>query len=98
MNNIKQKNVIYGMKPSSDLPYKQVEYINHNECCETLNEVDINNLANLLNSEWGCFQQISSETILQYKGGNYTFTEPNWHKYNNFLSTWNVLLHVRYSF
>ncbi|MBR3725359.1 MAG: carboxypeptidase regulatory-like domain-containing protein [Bacteroidales bacterium] len=59
---------------------------------------DINNLANLLNSEWGCFQQISSETILQYKGGNYTFTEPNWHKYNNFLSTWNVLLHVRYSF
>lgn len=48
MNNIKQKNVIYGMKPSSDLPYKQVEYINHNECCETLNEVDINNLANQL--------------------------------------------------
>lgn len=48
MNNIKQKNVIYGMKSSGDLPYKQVEYINHNECCETLNEVDINNLANQL--------------------------------------------------
>ena len=59
---------------------------------------DINNIGNLINSNWGCFQQLSSETILQLKNGSYTFTEPNWHKYNNFLSTWNVLLHVRYSF
>lgn len=59
---------------------------------------DVNNIANLLNSNWGCLQQLSSETILQYKNGNYTFTEPNWHNYNNFLSTWNVLLHCRYTF
>ncbi len=59
---------------------------------------DVNNLGNLINSNWGCYQQLSSETILQLKNGAYTFTEPNWHKYNNFLSTWNVLLHIRYSF
>ena len=59
---------------------------------------DVNNIGNLINSNWGCFQQLSSETILQLKNGTYTFNEPNWHKYNNFLSTWNVLLHVRYSF
>lgn len=59
---------------------------------------DINNLGNLINSNWGCYQQVSSETILQYKGGAYTFTKPEWHNYNNFFSTWNVLLHVRCSF
>ena len=48
MNNINQKNVIYGMKPSSGLPYQQVEWIDHNECCESINEVDVNNLANQL--------------------------------------------------
>lgn len=59
---------------------------------------DVNNLANLINSNWGCVQQFNSETILQYKSGQYTFTESNWHNYNNFLSTWSVLLHARYSF
>ena len=59
---------------------------------------DVNNIGNLINSNWGCYQQLSSETILKYEKGAYKFTEPNWHKYNNFLSTWNVLLHVRYSF
>ena len=59
---------------------------------------DINNIANMLNSNWGCLKQLSSETILQYKNGSYTFTEPNWHSYSNFLSTWSALLHVRYSF
>ena len=59
---------------------------------------DINNLLNLVNSNWGCFQQLSSETVLNLKNGVYTFTEPNWHLYSNFYSTWNVLLHIRYSF
>jgi hypothetical protein len=59
---------------------------------------DVNNLANLFNSNWGCMKQLSSETILQYKSGNYTFTEPNWHSYSNFISTWSILLHCRYSF
>lgn len=59
---------------------------------------DINNLANLFNSNWGCYQQLSSETVLQYKNDTYTFTEPKWNNYNNFLSTWNILLHARYTF
>lgn len=48
MNNISQKNVIYGLKSESELPYQQVQYINHKECCENINEVDVNNLANQL--------------------------------------------------
>lgn len=59
---------------------------------------DFNNLLNMFNSNWGCYQQLSSETILNYKNGVYTFTEPNWHKYSDFTSTWSVLLHVRYRF
>lgn len=48
MNNISQKNVIYGLKSNSELPYQQITYINHKECCENINEVDVNNLANQL--------------------------------------------------
>lgn len=56
---------------------------------------DINNLGNLLCSRWGTYKQLSSETILNYKNGQYTFTAPVWNSYNNFLSTWQLLLHVR---
>ena len=59
---------------------------------------DINNVANMLNSEWGTYKQITSQTILQFKEGKYTFTAPKWNVYNNLLSAWQVLLHVRYSF
>lgn len=59
---------------------------------------DVVNVANLLCSRWGLFKQLSSETVITYKEGQYTFTEPVWNSYNNFLSTWQLLLHVRYSF
>ncbi len=59
---------------------------------------DINNVANLLCSSWGVYKHLSSETVLSFKNGQYTFTEPAWSSYNNFLSTWQLLLHVRYSF
>ena len=59
---------------------------------------DLNNVGNLFNSEWGTFKQLSSETILEYKDGVYKFTEPVWNSYKNFMSTWQLLLHVRYSF
>ena len=59
---------------------------------------DLNNVGNLFNSEWGTYKQISSETILEYKNGQYTFTEPKWNSYKDFVSTWQLLLHVRYSF
>lgn len=60
--------------------------------------VDVNNLLNLFNSSWGNYQQIKSESILTYKSGVYTFTEPTWNSYNSFYSTWNLMLHARYSF
>ncbi|MBQ0159076.1 MAG: carboxypeptidase regulatory-like domain-containing protein [Bacteroidales bacterium] len=59
---------------------------------------DVNNLLNLFNSSWGCYKQLSSEQILNLKNGKYTFTEPAWNSYNDFVSTWSLLLHVRYSF
>lgn len=59
---------------------------------------DINNVANLLNSEWGTYKQLTSQTVLNYKNGKYTFAEPKWNVYSNLLSAWQVLLHVRYSF
>lgn len=59
---------------------------------------DVVNVANLLCSSWGLFKHLSSETILTYKEGRYTFTAPVWDSYNNFLSTWQLLLHLRYSF
>ena len=60
--------------------------------------VDINNVANLLNSNWGCLQQISSDNILSYKNGEYTFTAPTWKKYAKPLSTWQMLLNVKFTF
>lgn len=48
MNNIRQKNVIYSLKPNTELPYKHPEYVTHNYCCENINEVDVNNLASQL--------------------------------------------------
>ena len=59
---------------------------------------DINNVANLLNSEWGTYKQLASQTVLEYKDGVYTFNKPKWNVYSDLLSAWQVLLHVRYSF
>ena len=44
---------------------------------------DINNVANLLNSEWGTYKQLTSQTVLNYKNGKYTFAEPKWNVYSN---------------
>lgn len=60
--------------------------------------VDVNNLLNIFNSRWGTYQKLSSTTILEYKAGTYTFTAPTWSSYNDFYSTWNLLLHIKYSF
>lgn len=60
--------------------------------------VDINNVANLLNSNWGCLQQLSSDQILKYDKGQYTFTAPTWKKYAKTTSTWQMLLSVKFTF
>ena len=62
--------------------------------------LDINNLGNLLNSEWGAYQKLSSDQILKYdaKTSVYTFTEPTWSKVTTVASTWEMLLSLRWFF
>lgn len=45
MNNIRQKNVILQNAPCTDLPYKTVLNVDHYACAETINAIDVNNLA-----------------------------------------------------
>lgn len=60
--------------------------------------VDLNNFANLFNSEWGLYKELSSPQVLEYKNGKYTFTNPEWNNYNSLRSTWQLLGHIKYSF
>ncbi len=62
--------------------------------------LDINNLGNLLNSNWGTLQQMSSDQILKYdtKTSTYTFTKPTWNSLTTLASTWEMLLSLRWFF
>ena len=60
--------------------------------------LDINNVGNLLNSNWGTYDKLSSDQILNYKGGVYTFTAPEWTKVTSVASTWEMLLSLRWCF
>lgn len=60
--------------------------------------LDIKNVGNLLNSNWGVYKQMTTNTILKYADGAYTFTQPEWKPYNNLTSTWQMLLSARWAF
>lgn len=60
--------------------------------------LDINNIANLLNSGWGTSKWLNTDTILNYSNGKYTFIRPEWTSYNSTYSTWEMLLSLRYFF
>lgn len=62
--------------------------------------LDINNLGNLLNSNWGAYDKLSSDQILKYdaKTSTYTFTKPEWTKFTTVASTWEMLLSLRWFF
>ena len=64
--------------------------------------VDINNVANLLNSNWGLTKQVSSENILEIskadETGVYTFQAPTVKSYRNVFNTWQMLFSARYFF
>ena len=60
--------------------------------------VDILNVGNLINSKWGLTEQISSENILNYKNGKYTFTEPTTNKYQSTFCTWQMLFSAKLFF
>ena len=63
---------------------------------------DINNVANLLNSNWGLTKQVSSENILVISKadatGIYTFNEPTVKSYRNYFNTWQMLFSARLFF
>ena len=64
--------------------------------------VDINNFANLLNSNWGLCKQVSSENILEISkadaSGVYKFNAPTIQTYRNTFNTWQLLLSARLFF
>lgn len=43
MNNIRQKNVILGMRHQNDIPYGTSEYVNQYSECQNMTHVDVNN-------------------------------------------------------
>jgi len=59
---------------------------------------DVKNIANLINNEWGVYNDLNNYTILNYNNGMYTFTEPTWEPYANTLSTWSAVLGLCYKF
>ena len=60
--------------------------------------LDINNLGNLLNSNWGVHKKLDSETVLEWDGTNYTFVAPKWTNLTTYASTWEMLLSLRWFF
>ncbi|MCQ2147370.1 MAG: hypothetical protein MJZ16_07630, partial [Bacteroidales bacterium] len=60
--------------------------------------LDINNLGNMINSNWGTYDYLKSKQVLAFKNGVYTFTEPVWNKQMSTASTWSMLFSVKYSF
>ena len=64
--------------------------------------VDINNFANLLNSNWGLCKQVSTENILEISKadatGVYTFNAPTVKTYRSTFNTWQLLLSARLFF
>ena len=60
--------------------------------------LDVKNVGNLLNSDWGLYKQMTSNNVLQYKNNVYTFTKPEWKNYASLRSTWQMLLSARWSF
>ena len=60
--------------------------------------VDIKNVGNLINDSWGVYKSLSSNVILAYANGAYTFTKPEWNTVNGLGSTWQMLFSARWSF
>lgn len=67
--------------------------------------LDIVNLPNLLNPNWGTYEQVIGNTLLSYSKGQYTYNTMNGErhlktsqKYSGTASTYQVLFSVRYAF
>ncbi len=77
----------------------QVVYFNVSGRRQSLDVgMDLNNVANLLCRKWGAYQVLDKNVLLDYRDGEYTFTSPQWSAYNSLASTWQISLHVKYTF
>ena len=79
--------------------FSQDFYINVKGKCNTISlGLDVTNLANMLNRDWGNIKRMNSSSILAWDGSNYTFTAPKWSKYASTVSTWSAMFSIRYTF
>lgn len=67
--------------------------------------LDIKNLPNLLNKDWGVYKVVNSTNILSYSGGKYQFPKANnevlkstYKDHQSFSSTYSMQVSVRYMF
>ena len=67
--------------------------------------VDIINVANLLNKDWGLYKQVVNSGLLKYDKGAYTFQQASGRRvtstfqdYTSFGSTFSVQFSLRYRF
>ena len=60
--------------------------------------LDVNNIAKMLNRDWGNVKRISTTNILKYENGAYTFNKPPWSKYAGTISPWSAMFSIRYPF
>ncbi len=60
--------------------------------------LDVTNLANMLNRNWGNIKRMNTSSILAWDGTNYKFTAPKWSKYASTVSTWSAMFSIRYTF
>jgi len=62
--------------------------------------LDIKNIMNMFNSNWGNVQSLNNQEILNYSNGKYTYLENSctFSPLATTASTWQMLLSVRYSF
>lgn len=90
-----------------DFQLKQDFYVNVGGKRNTIQlGVDVQNLGNLLNKNWGHYQQVKSSTLLNYdKSKGFTFNKyagetltSTFKAYESFMSTYRVQFSVRYLF
>lgn len=90
-----------------DFKFEQSFFIKAGKYRNTLQfGVDIKNLANLLNSDWGLYKTVNNMSLLSWssssgytfqKNGNYRLTD-TYSKYESFNSTYSIQFSLRYIF
>ncbi|MFI3333313.1 MAG: carboxypeptidase regulatory-like domain-containing protein [Rikenellaceae bacterium] len=76
-------------------------YLNVNGNRNTLTVgLDVENVGNLVNRNWGNYEYMSSVKLLSYSSstGQYSYSAPNSGKYVSSVSAWSALFSIRYTF